>query len=143
MRTFTISPHTPTSATRTEVERMAACGLDESSIAYCLQIDPVVLKNCYHEELTFGLARVTANAGGKLLDLGMKGNVKALMFFLGARAQWLIPRNVEKEPRDLVPDAERAKAINRIMDLVKKGMATEAEVVSTGKEIVVQGATRT
>lgn len=111
-------PHVKTSKTITQVERMVACGLDVSQIAYVMQISAVELKANYAEQLEYGQAAVIAKVGASLLRSALRGDTNAAQFFLRARAKWVTPTKIEQDVNMTVED--KRKLMDDIVKLVAK-----------------------
>ncbi len=112
------SPHVKTNASITQVERMAACGLDESEIAYCLGTDPLTVRTMYSEQITMGLAAVTAKVGGAMIKSALRGDTNAGQFILRSRARWVTPTKIEQDVSVTVTD--KRNLMDQIVDLVQK-----------------------
>jgi len=108
--------HAKTNGKSVQVERMSACGLDESEIAYCMGLDITTLRTFYKEELDFGLARVTAMVGGAMIKSAMRGDTNAGQFILRSRARWVTPTKIEQDVSVTIDD--KRKLMDSIVDLV-------------------------
>jgi hypothetical protein len=84
--------HFPTPQSRTKVIGLACNAIRQDRIAKHLGINPKTLRKHYHEELTFGMEAIGAQAAGHLIRL-MKGNgsaaFSAVKYFLSCRCHWL------------------------------------------------------
>lgn len=98
------SSHAKTNRKMNEVERMTACGLDESEIAYCMGIDVVTLKYHYQDQLDMGQARVMAKIGMSQIRQAIRGDSNAAQFFLRARGRWVTPTKIEQDVTLTVQD---------------------------------------
>lgn len=101
------SAHAKTNGKSVQVERMSACGLDESEIAYCMGLDATTLRTFYKEELDFGLARVTAQVGGAMIKSAMRGDTNAGQFILRSRARWVTPTKIEQDVSVTIDDKRK------------------------------------
>ena len=123
--------HVKTNGKAVQVERMAACGLDVSEIAYCMGIDPHTLETFYKDEMTFGTARVTAQVGGAMIKSALKGDTNAGQFILRARRKWVTPTKIEadvthtiEDKRGLMNDIVALMQSNRQPVTIEQGSAT-------------------
>lgn len=101
------SPHVKTNGKMAQVERMAACGLDEQEIAYCMQVDVVTLRANYADQLQYGTASVVAKVGGAMIKSALRGDTNAGQFILRARARWVTPTKIEQDVTVTVEDKRR------------------------------------
>src|ERR1700730_3450585 len=87
-----MTEHLPTPQSRAKVIGLACNALRQDHIAKHLAIDPKTLRKHYHEELTFGMEAVAAQAVGHLIRL-MRGNgsaaFSAVKYYLSCRMHWL------------------------------------------------------
>jgi hypothetical protein len=112
-------PHVKTSKTIAQVERMVACGLDYSQIAYVLECSPVQVKADYAQELEHGTSAVVAKVGAALLRQALRGDTNAAQFFLRSRAKWVTPTKIEQDVSVTVDD--KRKLMDDIVTLVAAG----------------------
>src|ERR1700720_1019569 len=68
-----VTEHLPTAQSRAKVIGLACNAIRQDRIAKHLAIDPKTLRKHYHDELTFGMEAVGAQAAGHLMRL-MRGN---------------------------------------------------------------------
>lgn len=108
--------HIKTNKTIREVERMVACGLDETEVAYCMDMSVVTLREEYKEQLEFGTAKVVAQVGGAMIKSAMRGDSNAAQFILRARARWVTPTKIEQDVQVTIED--KRKKIDSIVQLV-------------------------
>lgn len=113
--------HAKTNGKSVQVERMSACGLDESEIAYCMGIDVLTLRAFYKDELDYGLARVTAQVGGAMIKSAMRGDTNAGQFILRSRARWVTPTKIEQDVSVTVED--KRKLMDDIVGLIAQKRA--------------------
>ena len=87
-----MTEHLPTAQRRAKVIGLACNAIRQDRIAKHLAIDPKTLRKHYHDELTFGMEAVGAQAAGHLIRL-MRGNgmsaFSAIKYFLSCRMHWL------------------------------------------------------
>lgn len=81
-------PHEPTKESRRVVWVMSAIGNRRQEIALALGITQPTLRKHYKEELAAGHVQATANVASRLYAEAMKGNVRAIMFWLRCQAGW-------------------------------------------------------
>lgn len=112
------SSHAKTNRKMNEVERMTACGLDESEIAYCMGIDVVTLKHHYQDQLDMGQARVMAKIGMSQIRQAIRGDSNAAQFFLRARGRWVTPTKIEQDVTLTVED--KRSLMDHIVGMVAK-----------------------
>lgn len=110
------SDHVKTSKTIRQVERMAACGLDESEVAYCMNVSPHLIKAQYADEMLMGNASVVAKVGGAMIKSALRGDTNAGRFILQARAKWVIPTKIESDATLTIND--KRDVINDIVNRV-------------------------
>lgn len=101
------------------IERMAACGLDESEISYVTGISVVTLRKFYQQEMTMGLAAVTAKVGGALIKSAIAGNSMDMQFFLRARSRWVTPTKIEHDANVVIDD--KRQIMDDIVKMLAKG----------------------
>lgn len=126
--------HAKTNGKSVQVERMSACGLDESEISYCMGIDVVTLRAFYKDELDFGLARVTAQVGGAMIKSAMRGDTNAGQFILRSRARWVTPTKIEQDVSVTVEDKRK------LMDDIIGMVATKRAPVTIEHQKVMEAA---
>lgn len=112
------SAHAKTNALVTQVERLAACGLDESEIAYCLGTDVVTLKQFYQNELDMGLAVTIGKLGVAQIKAGLRGDSAAAQFMLRSRGRWVTPTKIEQDVTLTVQD--KRGLMDQIIDMYAK-----------------------
>ena len=87
-----MTEHLPTAQSRAKVIGLACNAIRQDRIAKHLAIDPKTLRKHYHDELTFGMEAVGAQAAGHLIRL-MRGNgmsaFSAVKYYLSCRMHWL------------------------------------------------------
>ena len=87
-----MTEHLPTAQSRAKVIGLACNAIRQDRIAKHLAIDPKTLRKHYHDELTFGMEAVGAQAVGHLIRL-MRGNgmsaFSAIKYYLSCRMHWL------------------------------------------------------
>ena len=87
-----MTEHLPTAQSRAKVIGLACNAIRQDRIAKHLAIDPKTLRKHYHDELTFGMEAVGAQAAGHLIRL-MRGNgmsaFSAIKYYLSCRMHWL------------------------------------------------------
>lgn len=110
------SQHVKTSKTILQVERMVACGLDYSEIAYVLNCSPVQVKSDYAAQLENGQAAVIAKVGGALLKSALRGDSNAAQFFLRARGKWVTPTKIDQDVSVTIDD--KRQLMDEIVNLV-------------------------
>lgn len=116
MKTVQPLPHVKTSKTIVQVERMVACGLDYSQIAYVLGVSPVQVKADYQEQIDNGTAATVAKVGAALLKQALRGDTNAAQFFLRSRAKWVTPTKTESDINVTLTD--KRKLMDDIIGLV-------------------------
>lgn len=112
-------PHLKTSKTILQVERMVACGLDYSQIAYVLECSPVQVQADYKDQIDNGTAATIAKVGAALLRQALRGDTNAAQFFLRSRAKWVTPTKIEQDVSVTVED--KRKLMDDIVTLVAAG----------------------
>ena len=80
--------HKPDSASRRQVEAMAAYGIPEIDISRVVGVDPKTLRKHYRDELDMGETKANAQVAGFLFNAARGGNVTAQIFWLKTRARW-------------------------------------------------------
>ena len=87
-----MTEHLPTAQSRAKVIGLACNAIRQDRIAKHLAIDPKTLRKHYHDEFSFGMEAVGAQAAGHLIRL-MKGNgmsaFSAIKYYLSCRMHWL------------------------------------------------------
>lgn len=81
----------PTEADRNTVRAMAACGMNQESIARCLGtdgIDPKTLRKHFRRELDTSMDMANAQVGQVAYKKAMEGEAWAVCFWLKTRAGW-------------------------------------------------------
>jgi hypothetical protein len=121
------APHVPTAKTRSQVERLAACGLTPEEIAFGLELPVTVVKSVYAGELAHGLATVTGKVASALVKQALRGDVAAQTFWLRARARWTPAQHVEVTGKGGGPVQveEKRKLVSAIVEMVGAAAATE------------------
>jgi len=114
-----------------EVERLAACGLNEYEIADGLGIGVTTLERrkgeeteegeAFREALRRGKARGIGKVANALFDKAVGGNVVAQIFYLKARAGW--KETSVTEIRDVDGEWSRDEILERIRRAVAGGGA--------------------
>lgn len=117
------SSHAKTNSSTVQVERLAACGLDESEIAYILGIDVVTLKLHYQQELDMGLAVTIGKLGVAQIKAGLRGDSAAAQFMLRSRGRWVTPTKIEQDVTLTVQDKRTL-----MDDIIKMTVQTRAPV---------------
>jgi hypothetical protein len=108
--------HVKTDSMVRQIERMSACGLDESQIAYCTGLDVVTLRQHYKEEMDMGLAMVTAQIGAAQIKAALRGDSNAAQFMLRSRAHWVTPTKIDADVTVTVHD--KRKEMDEIVKLM-------------------------
>lgn len=98
-----------------DVCRMVATGLDESAIAFALQMDPMRMRRYFRHELEHGTSVYVWKVGSALIDGALRGDVNAQRLFLQARGRWTLPT---KQEADRVVDKETQAERQRLMDAI-------------------------
>lgn len=102
--------HHPTDVTRRIVERGAAHGIKQSTIASMLNIDEKTLRDRYREELDEGLSRTLFAIAESLTETALDRNnpksITAAIFYLKTRGRWReeAPSTAETQVVDPDPD---------------------------------------
>lgn len=98
------------------VERMARVGIPQEMIASIIGVAPKTLRKHFREVLDLGATKANAEIANRLYEIGMEGNVTALIFWLKTRMAWndktSINLNVTRPVAEL-SDAELAAIIHR------------------------------
>ncbi len=78
----------PTPENRKSVLSLIAVGVSQEDIAAVLGIDAKTLRKHFHPELSTGATKANCAVAQRLYQIGMAGNVTALIFWLKCRAGW-------------------------------------------------------
>jgi hypothetical protein len=133
-----VTEHFPTAQSRAKVIGLACNAIRQDRIAKHLAINPKTLRKHYHEELTFGMEAVGAQAAGHLIRL-MRGNgsaaFSAVKYFLSTRMHWLekTPVAVAIELPELRTIADAQSALSEIIAGTASGaiLADEASTLAS------------
>ena len=98
--------HKPTTDQRRTVEAMSAYGIPQEEIAVVIQVDRKTLAKHYARELAEATAKANAKVAERLYDRAIKGDVKAMMFWLERRGgdAWRNQPVVQFVPGDFTID---------------------------------------
>lgn len=127
------APHLVTRRMRQLVARLSAFGLDESEIAFVLEVEPKVLRSSYADELRNGTALMVAKVGNSMYKQARKGDTNAGRFLLQARGRWVVPTKVELTGKDGGPvelkfkQELQARILGHMRALQAKGPTTPAK----------------
>ena len=105
--------HKPTAEQRRTVEAMSAYGIPQGDIALVIQIDRNTLAKHYRRELDEATAKANARIAERLYARAIKGDVKAMMFWLERRGgdAWQQKPVVQLMPGDFTIDMNPVEAL--------------------------------
>lgn len=93
-------PHIPTDENRKIVKALTAYGVPQEDIARQLQISADTLARHYRRELDTAAVEANARMAETLFQAGLKGDVRAMMFWLKTRAKWSETHKLEHTGKD-------------------------------------------
>lgn len=93
-------PWEPTDKERAVIERMGGIAMPHDQIAKIMGVNIHTLyAHCRHE-LDLGIAQVNALYLNVMYKKIMEGNEKLLMFYLGTKLGWVIPKDSQAAPEE-------------------------------------------
>lgn len=121
-------PHIPTEDQRRQVRTMAACGMKPADICLVMNVCPLAdFEVHYYRELATGALMANAQAGAALLSVAIDRThdqfFQCNAFWMRAMAGWRDVRKVEKTTTSDLPEEQRNKLINQILDRLKVNAA--------------------
>lgn len=116
-------PHTPTDETRRQVEMMAACGMSAEQIALVVHESVETINHFYHHELTVGGMKANTQVGAAVLSVAIDRDheqfFQCASFWLRARAGWRDVRAVDQIKKIDLPEEQKTKLIDSILERLK------------------------
>ena len=105
--------HKPTAEQRRMVEAMSAYGIPQEDISAVVGVDRNTLAKHYRHELDQASAKANAKIAERLYDRAIKGDVKAMMFWLERRGgdAWRNKPVVQVMPGDFTIDMNPVEAL--------------------------------
>jgi hypothetical protein len=128
-----VTEHLPTAQSRAKVIGLACNAIRQDRIAKHLAIDPKTLRKHYHDELSFGMEAVGAQAVGHLIRL-MRGNgmsaFSAVKYYLSCRMHWKTAVAVDLKLPELRTIADAQCALSAIIAATASGAILSDEAAT-------------
>lgn len=136
--------HVPTVKTRMQVEKMAACGIEQALMADFLQITKTTLQTHYRREIDLGLAQANMRVAGRLYNIALYSEaeghaVQACTFWLKTRGKGQFSETIKTEMSG--PNGQPIETANTTTNF-DGGPLTDEERVTRVLQILNAGATR-